>query len=371
MPKALDIVSVNIPYVGYGRMADSIRGAVAKKVELREDADAVVYCMTANMVKGWYEGQRTAMLTMWETTKIPDRFTHLLRMFDTLLVPCDWNAELFERYHDNIKVVPLGIDAEFWRPQDVVPNSRFTFITGGSGWKRKGIDQVVQAFRDAALPDSQLLIKVHKHIMDKPASYDLGPGIKVIEKVMSLEEERAFYAQADCFVSATRGEGFGLIPLQNIALGNRVIAPSHTGHLMFDEGFDYQLSWDYGKAEMQYFDDIGDWFIPDHAELVEAMVDAYEKGRPSLSERQMKWEWAESWSWDNTATRLLEAFPAGKPLKEKRWVPSGKVTMKVRTLRKVEADVGEFRLRFPANAVVDIPVSTLAHLRECGLVTEI
>jgi glycosyltransferase involved in cell wall biosynthesis len=368
---ALDVVSVNIPYVGYGRMADSIRDALVDRVELRPDASAVVYGMTPDMVKGWYEGQRTAILTMWETTKIPTRFTRLLRMFDMLLVPCDWNAELYEPFHDNIKVVPLGIDVDFWRPQDVVDNDRFTFITGGSGWKRKGIDQAIQAFRDAALPDSQLLIKVHKHILDKPASYDYGPGIKVVEKVMTPQEERAFYAQADCFISTTRGEGFGMIPLQNCALGNRVIAPSHTGHLMFDDLFDYGLSWDYEKAEMQYFSDIGDWFVPDHGELVEAMVDAYGKGRPPLWERHMRWEKAERWSWDATADRLTEVFPPGNIIENPVWKPAGKIVARVRTLKKIEADVGEFRLRFPAGAEVDVPVSTLAHLAECGLVTEI
>ena len=371
MPGALDVVSVNIPYVGYGRMADSIIEALKPKVDLRKDADGVVFCMTPNMVKGWLKGQRAAVLTMWETTKIPSRFTLPIRMFDTVLVPCDWNAELYEPFHDNIKVVPLGIDVDFWRPQDVVDNDVFTFVTGGSGWNRKGIEQVIQAFRTAELPDSRLLIKIHKHMMDKPASYDFGPGIKVVNKIMDPLEEREFYAQADCFVSATRGEGFGMMPLQNAALGNLVIAPSHTGHLMFDHLFDYQLSWDYGKAEMEYYDDIGDWFVPDQDELVEAMVDAYSKGRPPLWERQARWEKAEVWSWDRTADRLTEVFPPGKVIENPVWQPSGMSEVLVRTLQRVEADVGSYRLRYPAGVEVKVPISTLAHLVECGLVTEI
>jgi glycosyltransferase involved in cell wall biosynthesis len=371
MRGALDVVSVNIPYVGYGRMADSIIEALKPKVDLRKDADGVVFCMTPNMVKGWNKGQRTAVLTMWETTKIPSRFTTPIRMLDTVIVPCDWNAELYAPYHDNIKVVPLGIDVDFWRPQPVVDNDQFTFITGGSGWNRKGIAQVIEAFRTAALPDSRLVIKIHKHLMDKPASYDFGPDITVINEILSLEDERALYAQADCFVSATRGEGFGMMPLQNAALGNLVIAPSHTGHLMFDHLFDYDLSWDYGKAHMEYYDDIGEWFVPDQNELVEAMCDAYQSGRPSLFERQMRWERVEEWSWDRTANKLLEAFPAGEVLPNPVWTPAGQGKVRVRTLKRVEADVGAYRLRFPANAEVEIPLSTLTHLTQCGLVTEI
>ena len=85
----------------------------------------------------------------------------------------------------------------------------------------------------------------------------------------------------------------------------------------------------------------------------------------------MRWEETEHWSWENTADRLLEAFPSGELVSRQTWIPAGSQTVKVRTLRKVEADVGQFRLRFPANTVVDAPISTLAHLFECGLVTEI
>jgi glycosyltransferase involved in cell wall biosynthesis len=368
---ALDVKSVGIPHVGYGRMADSIRDALVDRVELRDDADGVVFCYPPDMVKGWWEGQRTAVLTMWETTLIPDRYTRTLRTFDKVLVPCDWNAELFDRFHDDISVVPLGIDVDFWRPQNTPDNERFRLVTGGSGWKRKGITQIIKAFRDADLPDAELLIKVTPHLIDDPKQYDFGPNIRVIKKTMTLDEERAFYASADCFISASRGEGFGMIPLQCRALGIPIIAPAHTGHLMFKNLIDFPLSWDYGHAEMQYFTDIGQWFVPNHDEMVDAIRTAYQLGRPTLFERQMRWEETEHWSWDNTADRLLAAFPAGGLMANKRWIPAGSQTVKVRTLCKVEADVGQFRLRFPADTVVDVPISTLRHLFECGLVTEI
>ena len=368
----MDVFGVGIPHVGYGRMADSLRDALSKKVTISADAGAILFCVPPDMVKGWYEGQRTACLTMWETTLVPPRYTRLLKMFDQVIVPCPWNAELFDPYHHDIKVIPLGVDTELWQPQDVVVNDRFRFITGGSGWKRKGIGQIIQAFRDANLPDSELLIKVTPHLLDDPGVYNFGPNIRVVKETMTLEAERDFYATADCFVSATRGEGFGMIPLQNLALGNRVIAPNHTGHEWFADLFDYPLGWKYGKAEMQYFTDIGDWFVPNHDEMVDAMKAVYAQGRLPAWERLNRWEQVdERFTWDRAADALLRVFPAGSKLKAKRWEDFGKQTVKVRTLRKVEADVGVFRFRFPANAVVEVPVSTLTHLVECGLVTEL
>lgn len=368
---ALDVVTVGIPHVGYGRMGESICEALTDRVELRSDASRVLFCLAPHMVKGWWEGQEAAVLTMWETTKMPPKYVHSVRQFDRLFVPCDWNAELFAPYHSDIEVVPLGIDVDFWCPQKVADNEVFRFVTGGSGWNRKGIGKVIEAFQAARLPDAELIVKVTPDLVDDPGSYDFGPDVQVIKRKLSLEDERALYASADCFVSGSRGEGFGMIPLQNAALGNLIIAPAHTGHLMFSDVFDFPLSWHYGKAEIQHFRDVGDWFDPDFGEMVDAMRCAYQMGRPSLFERQMRWERVEGWSWDSTADRLLEVFPPGGVIKKKKWVPAGSDLVEVLTLQKVEADVGDYRLRFPAGEVVQVPTSTLLHLVDCGLVTEI
>lgn len=362
---------VDIPHVGYGRMVGCIRDALAKHVSFDLRSEAAIYAIPPDMVKGWFEGQRTACLTMWETTYIPDRYTRSIRMFDLLMVPCDWNAELFSRFHDNITVVPLGIDHNIWHPVEVGDNDKFRFITGGSGWKRKGIVQIIEAFRAANLPDSELLIKCTPDLLDDPKSYDFGPDIRVVRKTMGVEEERDFYATADCFVSATRGEGFGLIPLQNIALGNRVIAPAHTGHLMFNQLFDYQLGWEYGVAGMQYFTEVGDWFVPKQDELIDAMRDAYQHGRPPLWERQVRFENTLHLSWDNTARRIMDVFPPGPVVEGGAWTDAGGKKVRVRVLRSARVDVGAYHLRLVAGQETQVPISTLAHLFECGLVTEI
>ena len=367
----MDVVSVGISHVGYGRMGDSIRDALVDRVELREDADKVLFCIAPHMVKGWWKGQETAVLTMWETTKMPPKYRWNVPQFDHLIVPCDHNAELFAPFHNNIHVVPLGINVEFWRPFDVPSGDRFRFVTGGSGWNRKGMDVVIEAFRKADLPDSELLIKVTPDLVDRPQSFDFGPNIQVVEKKMTAVEEREFYMAADCFVSGSRGEGFGMIPLQNRALGTPIIAPAHTGHLMFEDVIDYPVSWHYSKADIQYFTDIGDWYDPDVDVMVDAMRAAHDQGRLPLWERAARWEDCERWSWDATADQLLDVFPGGGLLNEQTWLSAGRDLVWVRTLRKVEADVGDHRLRFPADAEVQVPSATLYHLVECGLVTEI
>lgn len=369
------VEGVNIAHVGYGRMAVEMSRELESLVTLTEDADAVVFMVVPHMVKGWFEGQRTAVFTMWETSVLPDHFRRYSPLFDTLIVPCDWNRELFSPFHKNIHVVPLGIDHSLWKPQKVEANSKFRFMTGGSGWLRKGIDQVIRAFRDADIPDSELVVKCPPDIYDDPfhggTPQDLGPDITFVRQALRPEEERDLHATADCFVSGSRGEGFGLIPLQQAALGNLVIAPAHTGHLMFSHMFDYALSSSPEPANMLNHKDCGDWLVPNHDEMVDAMRDAVKRGRPNLTERRARHKKTLDFSWANSAMKLLEAHPAGGLLDGKVWRDAGKLPVKVRALRSFDAQVGAHRVRLYEGQEAEVPTSTLDHLVECRAVREI
>ena len=361
----------DIPHIGYGRMVTSMRDTLAKYVSFDELSEAAIYAVPPDMVKGWYDGQRTACLTMWETDLVPERYTRTLRMFDTVIVPCEHNRELFSPFHPDIKVIPLGIDHDWWHPVDAPANDRFRFITGGSGWKRKGIQQIIDAFKQLDLPDSELLIKCTPDLLDDPKSYEFGANITVVKERMTVEQERDFYATADCFISATRGEGFGMIPLQNLALGNRVIAPAHTGHLWFSHLFDYSLDWEWGKASMQYFREVGNWCVPDNQQLLDAMRDAYNKGRPPLWERQQRFENTLQFTWDNCVKELMQVFPPGGTIKQGDWLDAGGRKIKVRALKTAVCDVGQYHLKLVKDQETYVPISTIMHLYECGLVTEI
>lgn len=365
-----DIQGVNIPHVGYGRMMQEIQNVAVDRVEQTEDAGTVVFGMTPDMIKGSWEGQSTAVLTMWETDVLPPRFARLLPPYTRVLVPCDWNKELFDAIHPDVHVVPLGVNHDVWKPQVVEDNSKFRFMTGGSGWLRKGIPQVVKAFHDAALPESELIVKLPNYLFDDPKEFNLGPNVTIVRDDLSVGEERDLHASADCFVSASRGEGFGLIPLQQLALGNRVIAPATTGHLMFSHLFDYALDASPETAHMQTYKDIGNWLVPNHDQLVDSMKDAYAKGRPTFIQRQARHKKTLGFSWDNTVDKLLTAHPPTGMLSVKRWKPAGENLVCVRALKKVEADIGTYKIRIPNGELKWVPVSTFDALVESGSVTE-
>lgn len=365
-----NMVGVNIPHVGYGRMVDEFVTVLQDRVELTDDATAVVYGMIPDMVKGWWHGQRTACMTMWETDQLPQRFHRLCPMFDTILVPCNHNQELFGTLHDDVRVVPLGVNHNIWWPVDRQSNKRFRFMTGGSGWLRKGIDSVIRAFTDANLPDAELVIKCPPYIIDDPNTYQFPANVTFIRQALFPHEERDLHATADCFISGSRGEGYGLIPLQHAALGNLLIAPTHTGHAMFQDVIDYPLDSISAKAFGKDYDQIGNWMIPDHDQMVDAIRTAYQQGHLSYDRRIARAERTLKYSWEAATDILLREFPPAGRLPNKVWVKAGTQRRLVRALKRVEADIGDYKIRIPDGEVQAVPISTIPTLLECGLIEE-
>lgn len=356
-------------HIGYGAMTARLADALSSRVELRDDAESVVFGLMPNQVKGWLAGQRAACLTMWETDRPPALFGRLLPFFDKVLVPSTFCADLFAGMSREVGVVPLGVDRDVWRPGKV-PSGPFTFITGGSSWPRKGIQQVMDAFVAAGLPDARLLVKLPDYVAEMPERIKVPDGVTIIQKRLSVDDEVALYQSADCFVSGSRGEGFGMIPLQNVAVGNIVIAPGHTGHGDFADLFDYNLSWTKQPAELKNWPDTGNWFVPDFDEMVDAMRDAYQRGRLHWASRQKRWRSTAAWTWDQSVDRLLEVFPAGGTVNTQHFVRL-QPPVSVRALKRVEADIADYRLRADAGDVFDVPASTVAQLIRSGLVVEL
>jgi len=356
-------------HIGYGAMTERLCDVLTDRVELRDDAEAVVFGLMPNMVKGWWKGQRTACLTMWETDCPPPLFRRLLPAFDMVLAPSTFVADLFDGMGKDLAVVGLGVDSSVWKP-GVIPDGRFTFITGGSSWPRKGIQQVIDAFHAANLPDSRLIVKMPDWVAEDAGVTDAGPNVELLRVRMSVADEVELYRSADCFVSGSRGEGFGMIPLQNVAVGNIVIAPDHTGHADFADLFDWRLSWRKEPAEMRKWPDSGNWFVPDTDEMIDAMRAAYDVGRLSHASRMKKWRRVKRWSWEASADRLLEVFPAGGLVPDRVWHELSS-PVQVRALKPVYADIGVHRIRAEKGALLNVPASTVAQLVESGLVVEV
>ena len=112
-----------------------------------------------------------------------------------------------------------------------------------------------------------------------------------------------FFKKVDCFVFPTRGEGFGLTPLEAMATGMPAIVTNWSGpceYMNSDVGWllDYTLVPAKDFTETVYKEECGNWAEPSFDQLVQIMRYAYEhrdevkqKGKAAAKYVRENWTW--------------------------------------------------------------------------------
>jgi glycosyltransferase involved in cell wall biosynthesis len=299
---------VQDPKYGYGAMLDGFIKHVPKSVKFDSRSSVHVHMGVPQSRDTWVDGQHRVLFTMWETDVLPRVFRTWSSLYDQVLVPCEHNRELFSRHHHNVSVVPLGVDRDVWAPRPRPNNPVFRFHAGGSLWRRKGLDVVVRAFNRLKLPNAELHIKAAPHALDVPKG-ELGDNIILNREWMTLEEQVDWYAQADCFIAASRGEGFGLMPLQAISMGIPTIVSDSTGQQQFKH-----LATGVVPCSKTPAVGGGKWDEPNENALCELMMDHYDVNPSETAKANA--ERTEDFSWVNASKKLLATIPVGSRLPE-------------------------------------------------------
>lgn len=298
---------------------------------------------------GWYDSQTTSIFTMWEAMRLPEQFREWLHHFDTVMVPSDQNVELFGRYHPNVKRVLLGIDPAEWHYiERTPPDVYFDFLIGGSG-ARKGTDLAFEAFK-RAFPHAHPSRPIPRLIMKNPRGEDFqfDGRVMVIGGKLSAEEERDLYAQAHCYLQPSRGEGFGLQPLQALAQGCPTILTDAHGHESFAH-LGYGISAKPADASYFIYGDAGQWWEPDLDELVEAMRFVYDNWGQACADATVAARCIrETMTWDDTARQFMDCLDLRKPFTPGDWVDPHPLKYRIRTVRDWRCNIAGRPMIFKA-----------------------
>lgn len=324
---------------GYGSMVNGFLDNAPKTVKLDETASTSVHMGVPFACKGFLDGQHKVNFTMWETDELHYRFIAWLPQYDQILVPCPHNLEMFSRHHNNVSYVPLGVDGKLWKPTPQPANQKFRIHGGGSLWRRKGLDILVEACRLLKF-DHELHIKLAPHARDNPPLNTM-PEVVFHREWMSMDEQVAFFNQADLWVAPARGEGFGLIPLQAIACAKPTIITATSGQAQFAHHATHVISHKPVPSGGH-----GRWDESNPRELAEAITDCHNNYARWQKEAAGKRDAAiKEFSWKKAAEALTKAVPVGEPLKTRKFVPL-EVSVAFKVNRKTEASINGRERRF-------------------------
>jgi len=357
MKPELNMSWVHSEELGYGRLGVKLNEALpAIGVDVHDGqpgpdypdtkpCNVTMWVSTPSHARGWFKGQYPVMFTMFESSILPEAFREAFDNFEQLIVPSEHNVELFSQFHPNVKMVPLGVDPAEWYFIPRPPADRyFRFLIAGSG-QRKGTDLAYEAFRKVfghgmwtgSGPEPILVCK-------NPRGEDYwGDRIEMQTGKVPAAEEREIYAQAHCYLQPSRGEGFGLQPLQAMAQGIPTILTDAHGHKAFSH-LGYGLSTTMSKSGYFIFGESGDWWEPNLDELCDHMRWIYDHYEEAALRAEINAEVvAREFTWTVTAEKLVDAIGLDHlttPFDgDRQWVAPAQRKFLVRINRPWAADV--------------------------------
>lgn len=251
---------------------------------------------------------------MYEATGLPPGWAERINArAERLLVPSPWLIEVFEEHGVRVPIhfIPEGIDPASFPYVDRSDIDRpYTFLVLADRVNRKGWDVAWRAFWLAFgdQNDVRFLIKRRPNTTDEPSVLDFFVSAESDRRIRVWTEDvpamADIYAQADCFVFPSRGEGWGLPPREAAATGLPVIATAWSGLEVGLSDWAYPLRFEMAPSMMP---GEGDWAEPDVRHLAELMRYCYD----NRAEARMKGRRASAWlhenqTWDHAAAAFIE-----------------------------------------------------------------
>ncbi|MEX0651882.1 MAG: glycosyltransferase, partial [Candidatus Paceibacterota bacterium] len=247
------------------------------------------------------------LYSMFESTKIPEEWTQYLKLADKIFVPTKFCQEAFKARGFESTVVPLGYDHYEYIDRDF--SQPFTFLHYDAFNTRKGWDILFQAFTEEFTTDeAQLVLKTIRRPL--PITKKDYPNVRVVAEVMEVSDMKELLADAHCFVFPSRGEGFGIPPLEALATGIPAIIPNRTGMSeYFNDKYFLELDTDPRKPIYEkYKEDVGVMYEVRKESLRKQLRWAYEN-KDKIEQMGLKGsEWVKKYHIRNTAKRLKKEF---------------------------------------------------------------
>lgn len=254
---------------------------------------------------------------------------HHLNSLDKLFVSSSWAKLIAVNQlkipEENIHIIPLGVDANIFKPKESTQNTKTIFFNCGKWEIRKGHDVLIDVFNKAFddNDDVELWMMCENPFLSKEQQNSwlklylnskLGNKIKIINRKESQFEVYNIMSQADCGIFPARAEGWNLELLEMLACGKHVITTNYSAHTEFCNNENASLI-QIDSLEPAYdgvwFDGkIGSWaHIGDNQieQMVFHMRNVHKnKINQNLNINLKGLETAKKFSWQNTSTMVLK-----------------------------------------------------------------
>ena len=200
---------------------------------------------------------------MFESSKCPPDWERYMRELDVIITPSKFARDIFyNQFGIDSVVIPHGVDTDIYTYQSRPNNRIFKLLHYNAFDFRKGFDIVVDAFTQEFGQEELVTLTVKAYSGGNYPYSNLS--IDTIIEDYNKDQLLELLGSHDCFIFPSRGEGFGMTPLEAMNTGMPVIIPNAHGIAeYFDDRYCYEIECDMGVAKYYRADydqyDLGLW----------------------------------------------------------------------------------------------------------------
>jgi GT2 family glycosyltransferase len=266
--------------------------------------------------------------TMMDVDGLDEEWVRQCNELHEVWVPSEWSRQTFAESGVRVPIhlVPLGVDTNYFHPgiRSKRFGPRYTFLSVFEWGERKAPEVLLRAWAAAFTKrdDVQLVLKITNNdasvdvaaqiaALDLPK--DMAPLVILYNENIPGAQMGSLYRAADCFVLASRGEGWGMPVLEAMACGLPTIATDFGGTTAFlREGVAYPLrvgSLIPAVARCRYYPGFR-WAEPDVEHLVHLLRHAYQHQDEARAVGERAATYAQEWTWEKAAVKIVERLEA-------------------------------------------------------------
>lgn len=270
----------------------------------------------------------------WEESTIPAELAHIFnRYVDGFLVPSKFVKQVLidSGVYKPVKITGHGIEQVLReKPKTYQGNlgKSFRFLHISSGFARKGLDVLLQAYAQAftSNDDVSLVIKtshnIHNTVQEqinllrKTRAY--SPDIVLITDDLPTGYIIDIYQRCHALVAPSRGEGFGLPMAEAMLFGLPVITTGFGGQTDFcTQETAWLIDYRFEKSQSHLSTDSSVWVEPDVNHLAQLMREVYQAPKEKLQGKikAAKELIEQEFIWDVCASRVREFVDEIKAIK--------------------------------------------------------
>lgn len=245
-------------------------GSVGERVEATENRalvyDTIILHTTPNVYQQYMEpGKYHIARVFWETDKLPMDFAANVQACDEVWTGSEYNKQAIQAagITKPIFVIPEAVDTEIdllkHPPYKIAPFDTYKFYSLFEWTERKNPNALIEAYFQEFTKGEKVSLTIKTYvdnfsrakrdeindaiaIIKTRIKLDKYPELYLYRELMDRNQVYKFHNSFDCFVSAHRGEGWGIPQMEAMIMNKPVISTNCGGiHEYLKDGVDALL----------------------------------------------------------------------------------------------------------------------------------